>query len=242
MLNLILPPLGDYNYISFAFFVGSVLLNPIVLSIPCQIFWILSGVSNIVWLYIWCKSELFGAFILLSAVCISGYAAMAFHILETVKNEDEIYKNSKYDYWLNYILIHNGLGCLYSWTTIADLVNVSIFLAYDPIVNPNMSVQDASLVGSSILLAVVVIWSVLENTVLFKYVRYLYVWYFVVLWAGAGVLVGNYDMNNPNSAVTLAAVCIAVVCLVIKIVVYRYRTRSKISADISDMEMKSSAL
>lgn len=198
--------------------------------------------SNIVWLYVWCKSEMFGAFILLTAVVISGYFAMAFHIIATVKHEDEIYKNSKYDYWLNYILVHNGMGCLYSWTTIADLVNLSIFLAYDPIVDPNMTVKDASLVGSSILLSVVVIWSILENTVLFKYVRYLYVWYFVVLWAGSGVLVGNYDINNPNTAITIAAMCIAVVCLVIKIVVYRYKTRSKISVDIHELEVKSSPL
>lgn len=70
---------------------------------------------------------------------------------------------------LQKILIHNGIGIYATWTTVASLLNLNIAFQYIG----RYDAEITSLVCCSVLLSILVVWFVLENTVFDQYVRYL---------------------------------------------------------------------
>ena len=193
------------------------------MTIPMQICWIIACACNIAWLVVWSREELFAAFILMLVFTLSGSASLAFLIFATEEHGRTTRKESEVDFALIYILIQNGVDVLVSWTTVSTMVNLSVFLTFDPLVNPNLSSRTSSIIPLSILLGVTVFWSIMENTVLFKHTRYLYAWYGVVIWSGTEILLLNQDITNVNIILTITLMCVSFTCLVIKIAVYFYR-------------------
>lgn len=206
---------------------GPVLLNPVLLPVKFHVFWILSCVFNIAWLFLFDAKLFLASFIALLALTLCGYAAVTFQSFATVENEEWMRREAKPDLICAYVLIQNGTDLLYSWTTVATFLNLAIFATYDPVLANNMSRSAASTMSLSILMVIVIGWSVVENTVFFKFFRYVYAWYGVLIWASAGILVKNYDPSNVNTILTIVILCVAVVCLMIKIGVYVYRTKGQ---------------
>jgi len=134
---------------------------------------------------------------------------------------------------LQKILIHNGIGIYATWTTVASLLNINIALQYIG----RYDAETTSLVCCSCLLTILIVWFVLENTLLDKYVRYLVSQYPVVIFATSGILdkqKAKNDDPSPSSAVpesvsilTWIVLAVATTLLVARLalVAYRYRTQ-----------------
>lgn len=222
---------------------GRVILNPVVLPISFHIFWIASCILNITWLLVWDREYLLTSFIVLLFLTLTGYTATAFQAIATTDNVQEIRKESRIELPLIYIIVQNGVDLIFSWTTVATFLNLSIALAYAPgIAGGNMTPQNAATVGLSLILVIVIGWSITENTVFFKFFKFVYAWYAVLIWAGIGILVKNYDANNPNTILTIVIIVVAVICLGIKIAVYFYRRNSSSSTSNNSSRVGNSYL
>ena len=78
-------------------------------------------------------------------------------------------KLTKTEIRIQRVLIHNGIAIYATWTTIASLLNLNIAFQYIG----RYDAEITSLVCVSILLTIIIVWFILENTVLDKYVRYM---------------------------------------------------------------------
>ena len=116
-------------------------------------------------------------------------------------------------------IVQNGLAFYATWVTIATLLNFAIVLTYWA--NVDMSV--ACTVSLSILLVEVLIYSVLENIVLERYLRYTYGVWLVVIFALCGSLAQNWDATSRNSIYSVVLLGLAAVLFLLKIVLSIWR-------------------
>lgn len=212
---------------------GRVILNPVVLTIPFYVLWIITCILNIVWLFTFDRESLLASFFVLFLFTLAGYALTALQAIATANNEDEIRKGSKVDLILIYVLVQNGVDMIFSWTTVATLLNLAIALTYSTDAPASMEQANASTLSLCILMVIVIGWSIAENTVFFRFFRFVYAWYGVLIWASVGILVKNYSPESRNSKLTIAVMVIAIVCLVVKIAVYIYKTKHEPKAETS---------
>lgn len=210
---------------------GRVILSPVVLTIPFYVLWIISCILNITWLFTFDRESLLASFFVLFLFTLSGYALAALQAIATANHEGEIRKESKVDLILIWVLVQNGVDILFSWTTIATLLNLSIALTYAADAPANMEQVNASTLSLSILMVIVIGWSIAENTIFFRYFRFVYAWYGVLIWAATGILVKNYSPDSRNSKLTIAVMVVAIVCLLVKIAVYLYKTKNEPKAE-----------
>ncbi|XP_011406469.1 PREDICTED: uncharacterized protein LOC105314171 [Amphimedon queenslandica] len=181
------------------------------------VFYTITNISNIVWIYLWGN--------LLPQVAFPFIAAM-FVALWTSVGIETVYlynlkpaagaKSMKADYFLAQLLVVNGLVVYATWLSVAWLINLDIVLSY-------FSTQTATSAGTislSVLAFEVLIYFLLENTVLDRYIRYVYMVYPVVLWALSGVAAAHADDANGkrNYIFTLALLGISSVLFLSRIV------------------------
>ena len=122
---------------------------------------------------------------------------------------------TKYDTILTRILVLNGLCILATWTTIANLLNFGIVLQY----SADVSAATVGTISLSLLTVVVAIYFSLENTILDKYVRYVFVVYPVVIWALIGVLADHWGKpgEKRNSVFALVLLLATAVLAFIRV-------------------------
>ncbi|MGH0162880.1 UNVERIFIED_CONTAM: hypothetical protein FKN15_043818 [Acipenser sinensis] len=101
--------------------------------------------------------------------------------------------------------VHNGLALYAAWTSVDVLVNFGIVLKYsfglmDPAVSTAML---------SILLVELIVWFLLENFVLEKYVRYTFTVYPVVILGLAGMFTRNYRFDSITTNTIYCGVLMA---------------------------------
>ncbi|MEQ2168787.1 hypothetical protein GOODEAATRI_018357 [Goodea atripinnis] len=108
-----------------------------------------------------------------------------------------------------------------TWTTIATFLNLTIVLKYEA----NMSSADSATLSYALLIVVLLAWFIVENFVLDKYLRYVFIPYVVVIWALTGNLDKNYDTSSPSRNGIFIAVLLAGsgVLLAIRIVLVVWR-------------------
>lgn len=199
---------------------GIVLANPVVLPIKFHIAWLGTCVFVVLWTFYFLAEQ-----ILISAICLLmttlfGYACSAINAMATADNEKELETNSPADLICIRVLLHNGLDIYFAWTTVATLIGVAMTLTYDPNIPQNLSQEDAGTICLGILGFLIIFWSVMENTKFFYLFKYVYTWYFVLIWALSGIIVRNPDVSKRNTIITIVCLCLAVVGLAIKIVVF----------------------
>ena len=97
----------------------------------------------------------------------------------------------KADVILTWIFPINGLFFYATWTTIASLVNLAAALQYSP---SNVSGTTSGTISLSLLLITLVVYFILENTVLYRILRYVLSVYPVIIWALTGVLSAHWGV------------------------------------------------
>ncbi|KAK1885079.1 putative ammonia channel [Dissostichus eleginoides] len=131
-------------------------------------------------------------------------------------------KYHKVDLWLHRVVVQNGIAIYATWTTIASLVNLTIVLTADA----KISTTNAATISLSVLTVVLLVWTVLENTILDKHVRNILSIYPAVIWALTGVFSKNYNAADPSRNNTFIVVLLALACTIfagrIGLVVWRH--------------------
>ena len=218
------------------------------------IFWgvypafLLVCVAIIGWFYTWGNEYPQGAlpFILLMAILL--YVAigmLTYHLYRKTKDLEE--EGQKCDLWMTRIIVLNGLALYASWISVATCLNVGVVIQYytPPGTGLGLTEGSGSAAGSgngtsgglntpldvnsgtvtlALLAFIVVVYFILENTVLDRFTRFVLVAYPTVIWALAGAVQGQWNKHeNPRNqifslvllGVVVLLACIRVVLLIV---------------------------
>ena len=168
---------------------------------------------NITWIYVWGNAYVVPACVILFLFNIFFYPTIGllFGYFKMVKDNA-----TNFDRVLTYALPMNGLCFYATWTTIASLINLTAAVQ----TTTDISSTNMATISLTILLAVVLLYSVLDNTILDQYgFRYVFSTYPVVIWALIGVLAAHWGNKGErrNSIYTLVLLVLTVVLYIVKL-------------------------
>ena len=170
---------------------------------------------NITWLFVWGYLHIVIASRVLFGLNLLFYPTVGLLVGNFYKNSS---KSDNIDRTLTWVLPINGLFFYVTWTTIASLINLTVVLEYTNTIGTFTATQSGT-VALSLLLIVVVIYATLENTVLFKVLRYVFSVYPVVIWALVGELSAHWGApgEERNSRFTLGLLVVTVALFIVRI-------------------------
>lgn len=113
----------------------------------------------------------------------------------------------------NYVLIENGISLYCTWVTIASLLSLSIVQIYVL----GTAYDTSGTICFTILAVVLVLLTILENTLWEPYLRNVFMHWFVVIWALSGNIAAHWDPANINAIFAVVLLSFAVLALSIKI-------------------------
>ena len=179
--------------------------------------YILVNLTNITWIYVWGNLYVEAASVLLILFNLFFYPTLAMLVayFYRVRRQGEV---NKWDVLLTWILPVNGLFLYATWTTIASLVNLAAAIQYSSSVT--VSDVDSGTISLSLLLVTLVVYFVLENTILDRFLRYVLSVYPVVIWALIGVVSKHWSIEGEerNSRFTLGLLIISIIAFIVRIV------------------------
>ena len=186
----------------------------------------LVNATNVAWIYVWGNLHITAACVLLFLFNVFFYPTLGMLVGYFYKIRSEPHKA---DVVLTWILPINGLFLYATWTTIASLINLAAALQYS---GSNVDGTTSGTVSLSLLLVTLVVYFILENTVLYRVLRYVLSVYFVVIWALIGALANHWGVEGEerNSRFALGLLIIAIIALIVRItlvVIFSVRSFTK---------------
>ncbi len=170
---------------------------------------------NITWFFMWGFQYMVVAAAILFGLNLFFYLTIGLLVADFYKNSS---KSDSLDRILTWVLPINGLFVYATWTTITSLINLTVVLEYST--GAFMTATQSGTVALSLLLVVLIGYFILENTVLFKALRYVFSVYPVVIWALIGVLSAHWGAagEERNSRFTLGLLLVTVALFAVRII------------------------
>lgn len=199
---------------------GLVIVNPVTLPKKFHLAYSLSCAGATFWYFTYTSEQLLLSALVLVSTTLLGFIALFINLAATVRYQRRLQNEMPADLICIRVLVQNGVCMFSTWSLYATLVSVTSALAYDPKSPYHMTSDDAGSLCLYILGVFIIAASVLENTKLFFLTKYLYSWYFVLIWGLAAIIVRFPDTGRKNTIITIVLLCATVVCLAAKITVY----------------------
>ncbi|EDO34277.1 predicted protein [Nematostella vectensis] len=174
--------------------------------------YILSCFFNGTWIVIWQRLHLSAASGVLFAICFILYATLfvSYYRLNKFANS----KFPKFDFWCIQVLVHNGIAFYATWCTVASLLNMTSAVTYVH----GVARATAGTIALSILAAEIIVWFIVENFVLERFLRYTISQYPVLILALTAILYSHWKPGNANAILTLVLLCVVCVLYVLRLV------------------------
>jgi len=218
---------------------GKLYLCPVVISPWYSYFFATNLLYNTAWIFTWDREQVVAASVLLFLIAQTNIISLGILARNIAYDNHQLREEKPKIYWLYVILGMNGQGVYTTWTVIASLLNLSHCLRYVA----KLEMETVSTIALSTLLAHIIVFFILENTILDNYIRFLMTPYLVVIWASIGVLTKiNTKENIPSSTSDLTKAILGVTCILlairIAIVILRQIKRPLGSSGISEISDK----
>ena len=199
------------------------------------------------WFYTWGNEYPQGGLVFILLMTISLYAAigmLSYHLYQKTKDLEK--EGQKCDLWMTRIVVLNGLALYASWVSVATCLNVGIVIQYYTPTSAGLEIEgsgsaagsgngsggglntplaaDSGTVTLALLAFIVLVYFVLENTVLDRFICFVLVVYPTVIWALSGAVQGQWNKyENPRNqifslvllGVVILLACIRVVLLIV---------------------------
>ena len=184
--------------------------TPRAISFVTYIFYGFANLCSIIWVYLWGNLYAQVAFGLIVLCGISLYATLVAQAIHLYRETPALSSTKKFkiDLYLTRIIVLNSLAIYASWLTVATQLNFVILLVY----YGGVDAITASTVGLSILLVVIIVYFILENTILDRFARFVFIVYPLFIWAFTGAVSAHWgveeDNRNPIFTVVLLVLCI----------------------------------
>ena len=205
-----------------------------VLNAPFFAFFSLATVANMAW-------TLFMSWEIIRATAVFVFLLVAFLYASLAVSYVGLYRHRysivAFDFWAIQLLINNGIAVYATWTTVAALRGLAVIMTYYHGLEQDMAVT----VVLGILTVTILVWYVLENTILEKNLRYTLTIYPVLIWVFVASVVMNFNpVNAANTAImrvllTVSCMfCVARLCNVLRFI--RPKKKSN-NADVAMSEI-----
>lgn len=194
--------------------VGPAYLSPPILNTAFLVTYTLNLLFNVVWLFLWDRDLIIYASGFMWAVCVTSWIATGIIHGTLGGHGPWMAAHAKVDMWFIRIFWHNGLAMYATWTTITALLNLAMVLKHELNIDEQLIVYIVMGVISGIML----IWFIIENTALDRWMRYTVSQYAVIVVAMVGVYHKGYEASNMETGyfmVTLLGV--SVFCFVARL-------------------------
>ena len=177
-----------------------------------------ANVNTIIWLYVWgsSRTDISFAFVFLSwAFLLAAIGVETYHLYNLAPIMQGSLAKYKIDLWISRLLVPNGLVIYTTWVTVATLLNFGIVLQY----YASVSAITTGAVILWLLSVIVVGYFALENTILDRFARFIFVVYLVLIWALSGVLSAHWGQEdtNTNPVLTLLLLLLVIVLFIARV-------------------------
>ncbi|KAK4306005.1 hypothetical protein Pmani_022150 [Petrolisthes manimaculis] len=194
--------------------VGPVYTTPPVLTTSFIVIYTLNLLANIAWLFLWDNQLIIYASAVLWFICLTNWIAFGLVHGSLYRHGPWMAQHAKVDLWMYRILWHNGLALYTVWSTIAALLNLGIALRYEA----RLEMQLIVYIVLGCLSGILVLYFILENTVLDRFVRYTITIYPVVVLAMAGIYIKQYQHSTLETGYFIIVLLgTSVFCLVARL-------------------------
>ncbi|XP_078657496.1 uncharacterized protein LOC144903346 [Branchiostoma floridae x Branchiostoma belcheri] len=207
---------------------GYFYVNPELFPNRFYVLWLINNFLILSWDFLNDSLERVGACMLLFLIALTLYYMLYISYRRVDQNGPWLTENAPADLWLIRLFVHNGLTIYATWVTIATLLSFGLVLTYES----GYDNEDTSTGMLGVLLAIVLVWFVLENfTVLERFCRYTLVPYVVVVVALAGLVdkyitfTGSLERRNAIFACVLLGVASLVLVARFSLVLWRHVTQ-----------------
>ncbi|KAF2365883.1 hypothetical protein FHG87_003352 [Trinorchestia longiramus] len=191
------------------------------ISVGFLVFYCVNLIANIAWLFTWDRLLITGSTVALLLIAFTNIIAQGITCYSFSAVAPVLLQQSKADFWCG-ILVVNGYALYTTWTFLASLLNLSIFLIHELEV-------DAELVCTimlSMIPAVMVGYALLEALYFVKSLNVLFTHYFIYLWASIGIFSRDKtDDDGPLYELKIFNIALAAVLCVQRVVVVAIRNR-----------------
>ena len=175
------------------------------------------NICNIIWIFVWGNNYPQVAFPFIFFIWAFLVAAISVETYHLNKVSPVMLSKKKYkiDLWITRLLVPNGLVIYATWLTTASHINLGIVLQY----YANVSAITAGATMLWLLSALTIIYFALENTVLDRYARFIFMVYPVLIWALSGVMSAHWGKEDPdtNPVLTLLLLLLSIGLLIARI-------------------------
>ena len=173
-------------------------------TIPTGSYWffVLSCLLTISWLLLTGSHHLVGALPFVVLVPISLILAQALVVWNTYSTKLVLQATNGADLWATRVLVHNGIAFVVAWFSVQWILH-AVMTATEYGLDAGL----AASVGLAILCLQLVVWFVLEHSILDRFVRYIHIEYLVVMAMLAAIVFehwNNKDEELTNRAFTVA--------------------------------------
>ena len=176
------------------------------------------NICNIIWIFVWGNNYPQIAFPFIFLIWAFVVAAISVETYHINKVSPVMLSNKKYkiDLWITRLLVPNGLVIYATWLTAATHLNFGIVLQY----YANVSAVTTGAVMLWLLSALTLIYFALENTILDRYARFIFMVYPVLIWALTGVMSAHWGREDPdtNPVLTLLLLLLSIGLLLVRAV------------------------
>ena len=162
------------------------------------IFFTVANLFNIMWTYLWGNDYAQVSYPIIALMSISLYSTIFVQALwlYRVTGTLKMQKRYLFDLYITRFLVLNGILIYAAWLTAATELNFAILLQD----YAGVDSQAASTVALSILTVMIVVYFILENTILDRFLRFVFIVYPVLIWALSGILAAHWVHENDICA------------------------------------------
>ncbi|CAG5121032.1 unnamed protein product [Candidula unifasciata] len=173
-------------------------LNPVILSPAFYIFFNLSSVFNIGWLFLWDKLLHLASFMFLACIALSLILTTAIVASRMVMFKDTLIDQNRFkELKFLQITVVNSVAMYATWAVVCALLNLGMILVYKW--DRQLSEEVTAILCVSVLAFMSLVYVILDSTLIARYTRYCLTPYVVVIWTLAGSVAENYNPGNLSS-------------------------------------------
>ncbi|XP_018015303.1 uncharacterized protein LOC108672181 [Hyalella azteca] len=185
------------------------------------IFYNLNLIANIAWLFAWDRLLLTGSAVGLLLIAFTNIIAQAVACYSYAKAAPVLLERSRRDFWCG-LLVVNGYALYCTWTFLASLLNLSIFLIHEVEIDDEL----VCTVMLSAIPAVMLVYALLEALYFVRSLNALVTPFFIYLWASIGIYMKDReDDSGPLYELKIFNIALAAALCLQRVVVVFLRNR-----------------
>ncbi|XP_033630281.1 uncharacterized protein LOC117292365 [Asterias rubens] len=192
---------------------GPVYRNPVLITPVMLLLYGFVVALNISWVFVYDRQYVPVACGLNALMPIALCTLLVLHHRKVDQNGFIMKQNHKCDLVLVRIIVQNGMALYATWVTISTQLTLATVLTYWGDVEQSISCT----ISLSIVLGLFLIYSVLENFVWDKYLRYTYTVWMIVIIALSGIIARNWNPEKRNAIYSVVIISLAAGLFILKI-------------------------